>query len=62
MVGLFFALDVYFTSNLRSKKQLLGLMIWMKKPSVAITFFSKFSQVFVQAGNVMFLQVVIKLE
>lgn len=33
-----------------------------KEPSAAITFFSKFAQVFLQAGNAVFLQVAIKLE
>lgn len=48
------------SGNLESNSQ--GLWAQAKEPSAANTFFSEFSQVFLQAGNVVFLQVSIKLE
>lgn len=61
-LGWFLFWKYILSSNLESNSQLLGLWVQAKEPSTAITFFSKFSQVFLQADNVVFLQVAIKLE
>jgi len=61
-LGWFLLWKRIWSSNPESNSQLPGLSVQVKEPSTAFTFFRKLSQVFLQAGNVVFLQVAIELE